>query len=56
MIPRTTYRVLRHGTFRALAGVVTLAMSAVGVAAVTGPAAAADTATTITLNGTACAA
>src|ERR1017187_10533857 len=37
-------RVLRRAAFRALAGVVTLAMSAAGLAAVAGPAAAADTA------------
>jgi O-glycosyl hydrolase len=45
VIPRTMSRVLRRAAFRALAGVVTLAMSAAGLAAVAGPAAAADTAT-----------
>ena len=44
VIPRTMSRVLRRAAFRALAGVVTLAMSAAGLAAVAGPAAAADTA------------
>jgi O-glycosyl hydrolase len=39
------FRVPRRSAFRALAGVVTLAMSAVSAAAVAGPAAAADTAT-----------
>jgi O-glycosyl hydrolase len=45
VIPRTMPRVMRHSMFRVLAGVVTLAMSAVGLAALGGPAAAADTAT-----------
>ncbi len=45
VIPRAMSRVLRRSAFRALAGVVTLAMSAAGLAAVAGPAAAADTAT-----------
>ena len=45
LIPRVLSSVLRRAAFRALAGVVTLAMSAAGLAAVAGPAAAADTAT-----------
>jgi len=44
LIPRTMPRVPRRAAFRALAGAVTLAMSAAGLAAVAGPAAAADTA------------
>ena len=45
VVPRTMYRVLRRSSPLAAAGLVALAMSAVGVAAVSGPAAAADTAT-----------
>jgi O-glycosyl hydrolase len=45
VIPRTMYRGLRRSSPRVLPGLVTLAMSAAGVAAVSGPAAAADTAT-----------
>ena len=45
VVPRTSCRGLRRSSRRAVAALVTLAMSAVGVAASSGPAAAADTAT-----------